>query len=66
MSLEKKPELKPGEYLCDGCWKVADHRATQIGQWMFIKFKHLKDIWLCGECQKTKGEEMIFKQQKGL
>lgn len=44
----EKPDLKEGQILCDGCWKVA--KRNEAPGWTFLKFKHLRSVDLCPNC----------------
>lgn len=61
----EKPELKPGEKLCGGCWSVSATGVTDAG-WVYFNFKYLEPTWLCVDCLKERGLELIKMQGHGL
>lgn len=61
----EKPELKAGEFLCDGCWAVASGGEANIG-WQFFNFKYLKAVWICPTCRPAMSKDLMQKQAAGL
>lgn len=58
----EKPEIKPGEILCDKCWAVGKTRAG----WMTLNFKHLKQTNLCPKCAPKESQRLAKLQAHGL
>lgn len=61
---ESKPELKEGETLCDGCWKVG--KRGEMEGWYFVNFKHLSPTWVCADCRPKLVEKLNTLQAHGL
>lgn len=60
----EKPELKPGQILCGGCWEVGAMLAP-VG-WTYFRFQHLAPQWLCPKCLEKFGAEFAMQQSAGL
>lgn len=58
----EKPEVKPGQLLCDGCWAVSD----SLGGWMTFRFKYLAQTNLCPKCAPEMGSHCATLQENGL
>ncbi len=58
----EKPEIQPGQKLCDGCWAVDDRGLG----WLYLSFKSLKSVQLCMACQIEQADKFIKMQRMGL
>ncbi len=57
-----KPEIKPGEKLCGGCWAV----SKDAPGWLWVNFKYLDPTWLCPKCIEERGGDLVKIKAQGL